>query len=796
MAEKVKEAEMKKASKARNREGEKGQWWPGNVTDFKLKALQEEGFIAPGSCRFNKDSLTPTPEVNERVLTKAWVERGLSLPPSDFFLEVLNTYGLQPHNICPNAYLLLSNFVTLCEGHLGVRPDIRLLQFFYRVKKETKEKNMVNCGSMTFVLSTKRPLWFNRRLIYAYTGVDDPLRVTKDNLPADSLNKRIRTLVKVTRGQVVPEISKDIHVNGDCPLLNTLAEEDFGDIFRIAVADSGKAEETPEEEEEEEEEQTEKYAPRPSKRPRGGSSGPDVDPSAEGSAKKAKTTPAGGPRRLDSKHAERERLKMLATSGKGARRSFLLGPSADPAAGKQASKEVIPVSRGRKDESCSGNFRAAAEKAKDKEEAEVTSADKAEAPADDAIVFAPETGDPSDCHATPKAYATKFFHKLTETEKWELEQDLLNSFLSNAWSKADAQSYEIEQHKKKTCELLDNLLVKRKEQQALHYELHKNIALQRRVSLRQAELLEDEKEKVAKLEKKLEESQGANLKNSLATASSELESLRSAHKYLESKLKGAEEKQKLAEDQLAQKNSEFIRVKADLQEKRKKDSDMIQKLQSEVQMLRTYMRQAEAGWDLLDSEVFEPLGYNKERREQFLRDDLIKLAGYDCKDLISTSRKICYNLAMKDSRSCDVRELIGKMAVLPELVVDLQASSNCGAAQMALAMCLARAPTLNLEEATASIPEDSNMDELLDACSGYDTRIARRVRHDELYDKVILPADEAIEEKLLKKAEAEKKPAGSGDSSQFTWTSSKEADKDKTKSGDDASSSPAHDAEK
>jgi hypothetical protein len=31
-----------------------------------------------------------------------------------------------------------------------------LLQFFYRVKKETKEKVMVHCGTMTFVLHMKR----------------------------------------------------------------------------------------------------------------------------------------------------------------------------------------------------------------------------------------------------------------------------------------------------------------------------------------------------------------------------------------------------------------------------------------------------------------------------------------------------------------------------------------------------------------------------------------------------------------------------------------------------------------
>jgi hypothetical protein len=39
-------------------------------------------------------------------------------------------------------------------------------------------------------------------------------------------------------------------------------------------------------------------------------------------------------------------------------------------------------------------------------------------------------------------------------------------------------------------------------------------------------------------------------------------------------------------------------------EKRKKDGETIQNLQSDVQMLQTYMRQAEAGWDLLNNEVF------------------------------------------------------------------------------------------------------------------------------------------------------------------------------------------------
>jgi hypothetical protein len=155
MAAKVQEAENKRASKARIREGERGQWWPCETTDVELRELQNEGMIST-HWSFTRDSDVPKPEAGEIVMTKAWVERGLSLPCSEFFLSILNTYGLQPHNICPNSYLLLSNFVTLCEGHLGIRPDVKLWQFFFRVKKETKDKAMVNCGSMTFMLRPSR----------------------------------------------------------------------------------------------------------------------------------------------------------------------------------------------------------------------------------------------------------------------------------------------------------------------------------------------------------------------------------------------------------------------------------------------------------------------------------------------------------------------------------------------------------------------------------------------------------------------------------------------------------------
>ena len=87
----------------------------------------------------------------------------------------------------------------------------------------------------------------------------------------------------------------------------------------------------------------------------------------------------------------------------------------------------------------------------------------------DAVAFPDNFGDPSNLYCTLKAYSHKFFHKLTEAEKWELEQDLLNSMLSNAWGKADIDSSEIQLHKMEISDFFDQLLVKRKVNQYSQY---------------------------------------------------------------------------------------------------------------------------------------------------------------------------------------------------------------------------------------------------------------------------------------------------------------------------------------
>ncbi|XP_051199670.2 uncharacterized protein [Lolium perenne] len=433
-----------------------------------------------------------------------------------------------------------------------------------------------------------QPLRYNARLMCAYTGADDLLRVTRHDLPADSLKRRIKTLVKIPRGQQVPELFKDMYTNDQCPPLNTLAEENFRTIIRVPVT-GDTAEEAPEDDEEEEDQAPRKAAPRPTKRPRAKASGSEAGASGEASAKKPKTTK---PPPLDSRKAERARLRMLSTAGQGA-------------------------------------------------------------------------------------------------------------------------------------------------------------------------------------------------SSSLATASTELENLRSSYQELETKLKEAELKREQAEKQLAEKNSEHIREKGELELKKNADSETIRRQQKELNGLRKFMETAEQHWDLLNENILEPLGYPEQRRNLFPRDDLLQLAGDDCKDLISASRKICYNLNIKRSRTCDVRKLIGKMDVLPELVTDLQASSARGAAAMALTMCLAHTPGLDLDEVTTGVPPDADVGALLDAVSGYDTRIARRIRHEEFYDKVVLAADEPLEAELQKELDAKARPAESG--AQFTWTSSKDAPQEEPKTSTAAS---------
>ena len=96
----------------------------------------------------------PKLQNGKRVVMGAHVNRGLSFPPSDFFLEVLNHYGLQPHHLLPNSIQEILGFVSLCEGYLGIKPTLELFWYYFQIKHQPISSGgpLAVCGSVSLMI--------------------------------------------------------------------------------------------------------------------------------------------------------------------------------------------------------------------------------------------------------------------------------------------------------------------------------------------------------------------------------------------------------------------------------------------------------------------------------------------------------------------------------------------------------------------------------------------------------------------------------------------------------------------
>jgi hypothetical protein len=99
--------------------------------------LENEGIVAPqAESHWQTDFKAPVPAPNstEIMMLKSHVERGLSMPPSSFFTNLLKFYGLQLHHIAPNSFMSVAGYAALCEGYLGIHPRVDLFQLFFSVR--------------------------------------------------------------------------------------------------------------------------------------------------------------------------------------------------------------------------------------------------------------------------------------------------------------------------------------------------------------------------------------------------------------------------------------------------------------------------------------------------------------------------------------------------------------------------------------------------------------------------------------------------------------------------------------
>ena len=77
----------------------------------------------------------------ETVMFRDFVERGLAVPVSEFFHNLLRFWGIQMHHLTPQSILHLLIFTHLCEAFLGILPLFHFFQhFFFLVPIPTTRK--------------------------------------------------------------------------------------------------------------------------------------------------------------------------------------------------------------------------------------------------------------------------------------------------------------------------------------------------------------------------------------------------------------------------------------------------------------------------------------------------------------------------------------------------------------------------------------------------------------------------------------------------------------------------------
>jgi hypothetical protein len=132
-----------------------GYWVKCHVRDAHIQALEDEGTVAPQAeshWRTNHKALVSAPDSTEIVMLKSHVERGLSMPPSSFFTNLLKFYGLQLHHIAPNSLVSVAGYVALCEGFLEIRPRVDLFQLYFSVRANYEDDGFLRtCGTICFL---------------------------------------------------------------------------------------------------------------------------------------------------------------------------------------------------------------------------------------------------------------------------------------------------------------------------------------------------------------------------------------------------------------------------------------------------------------------------------------------------------------------------------------------------------------------------------------------------------------------------------------------------------------------
>nr|CAE03481.2 OSJNBa0065O17.6 [Oryza sativa Japonica Group] len=133
----------------------------------------------------------PVPHYPGRsVFFLSFAMAGLVPPFSNFFMDVLEFYDLQMAHLTPNAIMTLAIFAHLCEMFIGVRPSLRLFQWFFTVQLVSPPTVVGGCyfqprGQVLhrYIPCVLRKKWDDWKSDWFYTPLADEARLRLPSQP-------------------------------------------------------------------------------------------------------------------------------------------------------------------------------------------------------------------------------------------------------------------------------------------------------------------------------------------------------------------------------------------------------------------------------------------------------------------------------------------------------------------------------------------------------------------------------------------------------------------------------------
>jgi hypothetical protein len=107
------------------------------ISESDLFHLVETGVLSLKelcSWRIWRGVTVPTEDTHESVVYMLFLIRGLALPISPFFRDLLDFYDLNLTHLNPNSILQVAIFIYLCEAFLGILPHFGLWRYLYHCR--------------------------------------------------------------------------------------------------------------------------------------------------------------------------------------------------------------------------------------------------------------------------------------------------------------------------------------------------------------------------------------------------------------------------------------------------------------------------------------------------------------------------------------------------------------------------------------------------------------------------------------------------------------------------------------